>query len=207
MSDVVLRCPNCGTTQASPGECETCHDADVRWFCPNHSPGRWLDGPACAECAARPRREPPRTRAAPPPRGASRGAPTPRDPSRGAPPPEPLRRDPTHELLEALLGRRRRGPADPRYDEEVDPPAGWRVEPPIAGRPDRPTPWDREDSPVVRLPRIPFLGCIGQLIKLAIILIILLALGTCWFLGGSGIIIGAATDIAPTHLARLAPAS
>ena len=46
MSVVVLRCPNCGTTQATPAECEACHEADVRWFCPNHTPGRWLDAPA-----------------------------------------------------------------------------------------------------------------------------------------------------------------
>jgi tetratricopeptide (TPR) repeat protein len=53
MSAVVLRCPNCGTTQAVGGECEACHEADVRWYCPNHTPGRWLDTPTCAECAVR----------------------------------------------------------------------------------------------------------------------------------------------------------
>jgi hypothetical protein len=31
---------------------------------------------------------------------------------------------------------------------------------------------------------------VGQLVKLAIILLILIALGTCWFFSGSGIIIG-----------------
>ena len=55
MSDALLRCPNCGTTQATGGECEACHEADVRWYCPNHSPGRWLDTPTCAECAVRER--------------------------------------------------------------------------------------------------------------------------------------------------------
>ena len=50
---VVLRCPNCGTTQATAGECEACHEAQVRYFCTNHDPGIWLTGPTCAKCAAR----------------------------------------------------------------------------------------------------------------------------------------------------------
>lgn len=50
---VVRRCPNCGTTQASAGECDACHEAQVRYFCTNHSPGLWLDGPACGQCGAR----------------------------------------------------------------------------------------------------------------------------------------------------------
>ena len=179
MSDAVLRCPNCGTTQAVAGECETCHEAQVRWFCPNHTPGRWLDGPVCAECAARPKREAPRpTRPRP-------TAPPPRDVSRGAPPPEPPVRDPGRELLEALLGGRRREPVEPDLAEEE-----WRVEPPVSRRRGTPVPWGREERPEVRMPRIPFLGCVGQLVKLAVILLILLALGTCWFFSGSGISIG-----------------
>ncbi len=51
MSAVVLRCPNCGTTQLAAGECDACHEADVRYWCANHTPGRWLDGPACATVA------------------------------------------------------------------------------------------------------------------------------------------------------------
>lgn len=180
MSDVVLRCPNCGTTQSSDGECETCHEARVRWFCVNHTPGRWLDGPVCAECAARPKRGAPRPRPTTPP---------PRNVSRGAPPPEPPRRDIERELLEVLLGGgRRREPSDAEYGE-VDAPAGWRVEPPVGRRAEPPTPWGGGGMPGVRLPRIPFLGCIGQLVKLAIILLILLALGTCWFFGGGGIVL------------------
>lgn len=69
---VVLRCPNCGTTQATPGECDACHEAEVRYFCTNHTPGIWLDGPTCPQCAARPapspappRPRPPRVEAAP----------------------------------------------------------------------------------------------------------------------------------------------
>ncbi|MBB5716501.1 hypothetical protein [Sphingomonas aerophila] len=53
MSDVVFRCSNCGTVQASTGECEACHEAQVRYFCTNHAPGKWLDGPSCPDCGAR----------------------------------------------------------------------------------------------------------------------------------------------------------
>ena len=50
---VVLRCPSCGTTRATPGQCEACHDAQVRYFCTNHAPGLWLDTSACAKCGSR----------------------------------------------------------------------------------------------------------------------------------------------------------
>jgi hypothetical protein len=50
---VVLRCPHCGTTQGAPGECHACSEADVRYFCRNHDPGRWLDAPTCPACGAR----------------------------------------------------------------------------------------------------------------------------------------------------------
>ena len=72
MSSVIIRCPNCGTSQAALGECEVCHDADARYFCTNHDPGRWLDEPRCAMCGARygvesgPSRPAPRARPEPP---------------------------------------------------------------------------------------------------------------------------------------------
>ena len=72
MTGVLIRCPNCGTTQSTLGECEACREAGTRYFCTNHEPGRWLDGPACAVCGARygmqpaANRPPPRTRATPP---------------------------------------------------------------------------------------------------------------------------------------------
>ncbi len=50
---VVQRCPNCGTTKATSGECEACHEADVRYFCTNHTPGLWLSASACPKCGAR----------------------------------------------------------------------------------------------------------------------------------------------------------
>ena len=73
---VVRRCPSCGTTQATSGVCEACHEADVRYHCTNHTPGVWLDGTSCPHCGARlgaPTREkstappPPVRRPAPPP--------------------------------------------------------------------------------------------------------------------------------------------
>ncbi len=88
MSGVVLRCPNCGTTKAGPGECDACHEAQVRYFCTNHTPGRWLDAPACRDCGAR------FGEAAPPPVPSvspSRPAParTPPTPPATTPPPRP----------------------------------------------------------------------------------------------------------------------
>ena len=50
---VIQRCPSCGTTQATAGECTTCREAQVRYFCTHHDPGIWLTGPTCEACAAR----------------------------------------------------------------------------------------------------------------------------------------------------------
>ncbi|HEX8450230.1 MAG TPA: hypothetical protein VF652_11630 [Allosphingosinicella sp.] len=53
MSALVLRCPNCGTVQSAQGECETCREAAVRYYCTNHVPGIWVDSPSCPKCGAR----------------------------------------------------------------------------------------------------------------------------------------------------------
>src|SRR4030095_7804362 len=53
MNGVALRCPNCGTTKTTPGECDACHEAQVRYFCTNHKPGHWLNEPACPQCGAK----------------------------------------------------------------------------------------------------------------------------------------------------------
>lgn len=53
MSGVVLRCRTCGTTQEHSGDCDACSAGAVEYFCGNHSPGRWLDGPVCDSCGAR----------------------------------------------------------------------------------------------------------------------------------------------------------
>lgn len=52
MSAVILRCDNCGTSHSARGVCEACHEGQVRYFCKNHDPGRWLDSPKCSQCGA-----------------------------------------------------------------------------------------------------------------------------------------------------------
>jgi hypothetical protein len=96
---VVLRCPSCGTTRGTPGECEACGEAAVRYFCSNHSPGAWLDTPKCPKCGAvfgapEPR---PSGRAAPTRAAPTRAAPTRAAPTRAAPTPS-ARREP-HAVL------------------------------------------------------------------------------------------------------------
>ena len=99
MSGVVMRCQNCGTTQAGLGECEACHDGDVRYFCPNHAPGRWLDEPSCSACGARvgvpgrTERVMPRPTPAPPPISRGRSVPA-RPPARRPPPLEEVEPEP-----------------------------------------------------------------------------------------------------------------
>ena len=66
MAGLVLRCPNCGTVQPGGGECEACREAPVRYFCTNHTPGIWVDSPACPRCGAR-FGDPVAVREAPPP--------------------------------------------------------------------------------------------------------------------------------------------
>ena len=96
MTRVVLRCPNCGTTQAAPGECDACHEAQVRYFCTNHNPGQWLASPKCPQCGAQfGVAEPVRRAAPPPPRPApqpDRRAALPARPKVSPPPPAPRRR-------------------------------------------------------------------------------------------------------------------
>jgi hypothetical protein len=74
VSGVVLRCPNCGTTQAGRGECDACHEAQVRPYCTNHTPGRWLDALTCPQCGAQFGEETRRPTEAPPPRQPSPGS-------------------------------------------------------------------------------------------------------------------------------------
>ena len=91
MTGVILRCPNCGTSTASPGECDACHEAEVRYYCTNHKPGLWLDAPSCSQCGAkfgdlkRPTKQPvPFPPAARPPRTVA-----PPEPARRVDPPLP----------------------------------------------------------------------------------------------------------------------
>jgi hypothetical protein len=89
MTGVILRCPNCGTAKTSPGECEACHEAQVRYYCTNHKPGRWLDAPVCPQCGAtfgEPIRPPAGTF---PPAAPSRPKTAPPAPTRSETPPAP----------------------------------------------------------------------------------------------------------------------
>ena len=177
MSGVVLRCPACGTTQSHPGECDACFEGEVRYFCTNHDPGRWLDAPACDDCGARfgvapPKRPKPRADGPTVPRGGASHTPSrtaPRSPTpmpRGDEPPGPPRRSGVPpridepemmpgtlslaELLAHLAERGRRGRAEEVVYEE----------------------------PAVEVPRrsFPVVSCIVRVV-LFIIVMIALALG------------------------------
>jgi hypothetical protein len=136
MSGVILRCPNCGTGRATPGQCEACHEAQARYFCTNHTPGLWLDGKACGRCGARfgqaappPAPVPPPARAPSPRPAAGRPAP-PRRPAeedwgRGAEPVRP-REVTLEEILAAAAARARAARPPPRTGMEADPAAATR---------------------------------------------------------------------------------
>ncbi len=146
MSRVVLRCPSCGTTQAGPGECEACHEAQVAYFCTNHSPGRWLEAPTCPQCGARFGEASPAAKTTPSPatrpvpvtptrqpvpepgpsspwsrRVPRRGPSGPVSPPPAPPLPSPVSEDPRVAEREAMTRRLRdilmRGPAAGRYPE------------------------------------------------------------------------------------------
>ena len=112
MSGVVLRCPNCGTTKTTSGECQACHEADVRYYCTNHTPGQWLAAAACPTCGAKfgdpaPRPAPalpPRTPVSPPALSARKRS-VPWLPERAGPWPPRPRRPAREEAGEAADGR------------------------------------------------------------------------------------------------------
>lgn len=115
---VVLRCPSCGTTKATSGECEACHESDVRYFCTNHAPGLWLDASTCPSCRAQfgdparaPRRSPPadsvRARSAAPMRAPA-----------STPPPAPYSLDRPKATADSWHGRKRTRRSDA---EELEP--------------------------------------------------------------------------------------
>lgn len=190
MSAVVLRCPHCGTVQDVPGECDACHESPVRYYCANHAPGRWLDGPACADCGARvgvdpagPARRPPATPPATPPTAAPRPRPAPLPPA----PPDEVERV---EVLDLPPRRTRRGgtvtlgelfgpdgPFGPR-----GPFGRGRVPGGLTG-----APGDFDDAapsrrgPALRTPaiRVPGLfGCVGRVLMLVVFLILALLAGS-----------------------------
>lgn len=192
MSDVVIRCPNCGTTQPTLGECEACHEAQVRYFCPNHSPGLWLGGPECVTCGATftgrsTHAPPPSSRPIPPapapPRAAPRGVP----PS-GLPPrtsttaPFPPRR--AEPLPPAPPPTRR-----PTREPEIVADAPWIEIEDVPRRPTAPawppTPRFPAEIPIPAL-RAGLSSALGCLARLAMVALVLFVLGALWFFGYLG---------------------
>jgi len=159
VSDVVLRCPNCGTAQSVAGECEACHEAEVRYFCPNHTPGRWLDGPVCAACGARVERE-----------GAARRTRPPRtQPPRRETPREPMA---TREAARPPLRPTPRRPARPPtedWSERVRTPVERAPVPVDDAPPRRPT---RGRPPDIGAALAPAIGCVGRLVTLLVVITI-----------------------------------
>jgi hypothetical protein len=175
MSGIVIRCPHCGTTQSAVAECEACHEATTRWFCPNHEPGLWLDAPLCPTCGARP--------GVP----GSRPRPTPTRPRATTPPPPPptLREGPprwTPPRAEV-----------PSRDEWADvDPEPWSG--PVfsagdprgeSGRPDVGDAWRLDPS---MLPAgvhvVSLFGCLRRLVMIALFLLVLFALAFFGLFGG-----------------------
>jgi hypothetical protein len=136
MSGVVLRCANCGTTQSTSGECQACHEQDVRFYCTRHTPGLWLTTQVCSQCGAEYGKElPPDRERAPPrpgpggrfPRRPERPEKAPKRPrpwgplaSRDEPREEPRRMD-SRAAIERLLREyyRRRVRVDEDTDVEI----------------------------------------------------------------------------------------
>ena len=163
MSGVVIRCPNCGTSQSSLGECEACHEADTRYFCANHEPGRWLDGPMCAGCGARYGMKPVSSRAAP----RERSQPPPGALPLPAPPVDELERVPVDVWS---------GPVHTPRTPEV-----FEIEPPGLELPDRRTgPLVPTDSLTLAATAS---GCARRVIVLFLILLALTALAIFGLLG------------------------
>ncbi|HEX2547569.1 MAG TPA: hypothetical protein VHL79_21980 [Ramlibacter sp.] len=157
MSGVILRCPNCGTTRATPGECDACHDAEVRYFCTNHEPGVWLDGSACTRCGARfgdPARAAPTAPAAPSSRAGA----------------APSRRRP----VEEVFGRR----------EEAPPPRAPRLEDLIAAARAREAARRAAlpvEDPAEATRRVG--GCLGRALMLLVVFVVMIFSSIFMFAG------------------------
>jgi hypothetical protein len=181
MSGVALRCPTCGTTQNHPGECDACSDADVRYFCSNHDPGVWIDGPVCPSCGAKfgdaPRREPElRPRSTPAVRASD---------SRRA-----ESRPPGSHDVRSRPARPSRSPVS--GDRSDDIPAAPSLAELLAALAERTRAHDRAEEVWTHPPRertragLPVVGCLLRLVLFIIFLIVLVFGG--WFVlltGGS----------------------
>jgi hypothetical protein len=196
MSAVVLRCPNCGTTKAAPGECEACHESQVRYYCTNHTPGRWLDAASCQACGARfgePMSAPARPAPAAPPRPAARPGPAapgrrPASTSRTGPRPVP---PPAGRPAAGEGSGPGPGRVPPAEEEGIDMRGGYAPVGPTwqdlfraAARARRARPdavFDHEAAPPVRPRRG---GCLGRLM-LILVFMFLAFMGGVSLLGGS----------------------
>ena len=168
---VILRCPHCGTARATPGGCDACHEASVRYFCTNHTPGIWVDAPACPRCGARFGEEP--RRPAPPP-------PAPTTP-RSTPPKRVAPADPwsaPSEPRDEWEARERMPPADEvRVPARYSPLAHWLEMIGAASRTRRAAP------PEVRVPGAGMArGVFGCLVQI-LVLVVSLLLGGVFLVG------------------------
>lgn len=185
MSGVVLRCRTCGTTQDQPGECDVCGSGPVAYFCGNHRPGRWLDGPACGACGARFGEAP--VKPAPPPspgRSLPRSStrPTRSDPSDAASTMTPAARRVRRPAAPPPPGRISDAPAEPDRPSLADvlfelAEEGRRVRPPAA-----------ETAPATpRAPALgfPIAGCLFRLLLLLLVLGVLAVMAGVVLVTGS----------------------
>jgi hypothetical protein len=180
---VVLRCPTCGTTQGQGGECEACSEGEVRYFCPNHDGGTWLDGPVCSRCGATFAVEPKKPR-----------TPTVSTPPAGAPDFRPPgARHPPGSRSESDFGGRprtrteREAPADPEVlprtpslgellremiDERARARAGYEADE---------VPWV---EPRIRPPAFPVGGCLVRIVGLLFLVIVAVVILLSLLFGG-----------------------
>ena len=177
---IVLRCPNCGTTQGHGGECEACSEGEVQYFCTNHEEGIWLDGPVCYRCGAK-FGHPPGRPAPVPARPA--GAPDFRPPSRR----RTLERPPEPDVLRAPPWRPRRdAPPDPEVVRRTSS-LGELLEEITEARARRRAPSELDETPWGGAPRravgFPLAGCLirilglGFLLFLAFVILLFLLFG------------------------------
>lgn len=148
---VILRCPHCGTSRGTPGECDACHEAEVRYFCTNHTPGLWLERPACAQCGARFGEAAAPAPAAPPP--------APRGPTFGRVPPPP---PPSGDAVFGRHGESARRP--PTSIEDV-------LAEVARARPATPPPGPRP-RPIEIDPRVAVRGMGGCLVRAVVMLVV-----------------------------------
>jgi hypothetical protein len=172
MSGVVIRCPHCGTTQSKVGECEACHEATTRYYCPSHEPGLWLDAPSCPACGARvgvpgtPKPSPRPRPATPSPPPSRRAAPPRRTPPRvEAPSPDEWADAEPEPWRGPVLS-----PRDPRME---------------ASRPDIGDAWRLDPTMLPTAVRVVSLfGCLRRLVMIALFLLVLFAIAFFGLFGG-----------------------